>query len=134
MSQTSDDDDEDDDGQRLWRLGEHRGRDFPISPIDEVGRTRRACVRLLVFITQLTAMRTWWAIRNSWGVGLANVEGQESYHYDDATLLSAAAASAESIRCDRDVIFASGGGGGLGRLPVIWRSRPPDLLPPPIFS
>ena len=64
MSQTSDDDDEDDDGQRLWRLGEHRGRDFPISPIDEVGRTRRACVRLLVFITQLTAMRTWWAIRN----------------------------------------------------------------------
>ena len=40
---------------------------------------------------------------------LLHVEGQESYHYDEATLLSEAVA-AESIRCDRDVIFASGDG------------------------
>ena len=51
-------------GSGLWE-GRERRRDFPISPIDEVGRKRRSFVRLLVFITQLTATRVWWAIRNS---------------------------------------------------------------------
>ena len=43
MSQT------DDHGQRLCSplRGKRGGGDFPISPIDEVGRTRRVCVRAL---------------------------------------------------------------------------------------